>query len=468
MRKFSLLLMFVSGGSAMAAHFDPPDLSFEYELHRQYMKSPGKKSPGMMTDGGRRSRDGMTESYRIRGGDTLWSLSRMLYGDGHFWPRVWSQNRDISNPHLIRPGHTLQFLMGSEDDTPAFRITEDDDDSGLELASSNSSQPVIEIPPSEFRPKPVIRIPGSFPQWQSVFRSTGGEVIDDHGIELKLEKIPDRLYLSGYVQETPLQAIGIFEETDVEAELPIANQYVYLRLKRGTATPGQTVLIARQDGQIEEINPQWKKDSGLHIYHIQITGEAEITERVPSREDDKEHESFRALLTKTTGLNVRGNAIIHGRLETVDLSHNGSPGSATAQIIGSERHSASVLYGPGDIVFLSKGSREGLEVGHILNVYSDRTIRARDTSVAFSPVASGKVKVVRVTDHLATAVVLESRDALQQGDRVQEVSRRDNGNGAMDLKDHGVSDDEEDLESLPADGEDQPEDDLTDELRDEA
>ncbi|NJL24233.1 MAG: LysM peptidoglycan-binding domain-containing protein [Calothrix sp. SM1_5_4] len=111
-----------SAGIVAAARFDPPDLTYEAELHRQFLRARKMESvlavPSL-------AKDAYVENYRIQQGETLWSLSRILYGDGNYWPRVWSQNSMITNPHLIRPGHTLQFLMGSEDDTPAFRITEE-------------------------------------------------------------------------------------------------------------------------------------------------------------------------------------------------------------------------------------------------------------------------------------------------------------------------------------------------------
>ena len=180
MKNLSLFFLVLFCGHALAAQFDPPDLNLEYELHRQYLMIDDQGAIALP-----RARESMTESYRIQGGDTLWGLSRMLYGDGHFWPKVWSQNQDISNPHLIRQGHTLQFLMGSEDDTPAFRFSEEDDESGVELASARSSESSIQIPPPEIQPKPVLNIPQSFPHWQSVYRGSNKAVLDERGLNFQ-------------------------------------------------------------------------------------------------------------------------------------------------------------------------------------------------------------------------------------------------------------------------------------------
>src|SRR5580698_7396131 len=125
--------------TAHGAQFDPPNLDLEYRLHQQYMNSQGETSTGS---------SGLLESYQLQAGESLWSLSQMLYGDGSYWPKVWAQNRSISNPHLIQPGYSLQFMMGSEDDMPAFRFSEADDTS-LELAAAGSVNPQIDIPPPE-------------------------------------------------------------------------------------------------------------------------------------------------------------------------------------------------------------------------------------------------------------------------------------------------------------------------------
>src|SRR5665213_1124461 len=80
-----------------SVHFDPPDLNFEYQLHKQYQVTQGEQPP---------SGQGLIESYELQNGESLWGLSQMLYGDGNYWPKVWAQNKSISNPHLIQPGYT--------------------------------------------------------------------------------------------------------------------------------------------------------------------------------------------------------------------------------------------------------------------------------------------------------------------------------------------------------------------------
>lgn len=52
------------------------------------------------------------ETYQVREGDTLWDITGRFYGDHYAWPRVWSYNPEITNPHWIYPNSTIR-LRGS-------------------------------------------------------------------------------------------------------------------------------------------------------------------------------------------------------------------------------------------------------------------------------------------------------------------------------------------------------------------
>lgn len=49
------------------------------------------------------------EFYVVRRGDTLWDLTRRYYGTPWEWPRVWSYNPEVTNPHWIYPDDRLRL-----------------------------------------------------------------------------------------------------------------------------------------------------------------------------------------------------------------------------------------------------------------------------------------------------------------------------------------------------------------------
>ena len=48
--------------------------------------------------------------YTVRRGDTLWGISQTQFGNPWEWPRVWSFNPAIANPHWIHPGAKLKLV----------------------------------------------------------------------------------------------------------------------------------------------------------------------------------------------------------------------------------------------------------------------------------------------------------------------------------------------------------------------
>ncbi|HZI15707.1 MAG TPA: LysM domain-containing protein, partial [Myxococcus sp.] len=55
---------------------------------------------------GARGRDSAPgEVHAVQDGDTLWDLSQRYLGSPWYWPKVWSYNPEIANPHWIYPGN---------------------------------------------------------------------------------------------------------------------------------------------------------------------------------------------------------------------------------------------------------------------------------------------------------------------------------------------------------------------------
>jgi len=57
-------------------------------------------------------------TYTMQQGDNLWDISYMLFGNANHWPKLWSINADLSNPHRVSVGYRVQVIMGSEGQVP--------------------------------------------------------------------------------------------------------------------------------------------------------------------------------------------------------------------------------------------------------------------------------------------------------------------------------------------------------------
>jgi hypothetical protein len=60
-------------------------------------EQPAEMAPGM-------------RMHVVAEGDTLWDICTRLLGDPYLWPRVWSFNPEVTNPHWIYPGDVIWIV----------------------------------------------------------------------------------------------------------------------------------------------------------------------------------------------------------------------------------------------------------------------------------------------------------------------------------------------------------------------
>jgi len=56
----------------------------------------------------------MPPTHTVKEGDTLWDITETYYGDPYQWPRVWSYNPEITNPHWIYPDADVRLRPGDD------------------------------------------------------------------------------------------------------------------------------------------------------------------------------------------------------------------------------------------------------------------------------------------------------------------------------------------------------------------
>lgn len=55
------------------------------------------------------------EAHSVRRGDTLWDISQHYFQNAYLWPRVWSLNPQVQNPHWIYPGDRVRLREAARD-----------------------------------------------------------------------------------------------------------------------------------------------------------------------------------------------------------------------------------------------------------------------------------------------------------------------------------------------------------------
>jgi hypothetical protein len=72
----------------------------------------------VISESGGMAKHAGVENYVVREGDTLWDICTKFFGDPYHWPRIWSYNPRITNPHWIYPGDVLWLVPPRDQAAP--------------------------------------------------------------------------------------------------------------------------------------------------------------------------------------------------------------------------------------------------------------------------------------------------------------------------------------------------------------
>lgn len=405
-----------------SAQMDTPNYALEqrlYEIYSKHLSEPLSNEQWQMMIGQRQ-----IETYEIQKGDTLWDISETFFGDGHFWPKIWSLNSGILNPHLVEPGYLIQFMLGSEVDAPAFAITEGGESSEpndvpakpLDQQYADLSEEGIDIPAPSIESRPVLkRLPPSLAAWQPSFFEQG---YDDVGFSYERRPIldvKDLFIVDSIVSDFPLVEIGKINEIDTGGDIATTFQHVFVELPKGQYSLGKVFIVARQADSVHQVSKYLESPVDRRIgYRVQIEGKIKLVDLMHSTNDNKD--LFRALVVKSVNPVRLGSTLYEGEMPVSLYNMKGPQKNIVAQIIGGEKSGNRDLYSDRSIIFLNKGKASGLEIGDVLPVRANRKIRFEKSKIKIDKEALGFIKIVHVQQFFSTAVVVSAVKHIFTGD----------------------------------------------------
>ncbi|MCB0392958.1 MAG: LysM peptidoglycan-binding domain-containing protein [Bdellovibrionales bacterium] len=385
-----------------------PDMGLESQLNFIFQKYSKKMSEEEWAQiaGARQA-----ESYNVQAGDTLWDISVTLFGSGYFWPKLWQLNDEITNPHLIYPGRVLKFTPGTMTQPPVLEVADSEGDSGEPAELEDAEEPALAqqeipdpppVPPAAKRKPPLKSLPPSLP---NIGFSDDGYDKDGFALDNTAPKIQESFVrLDNFLSEDEPQAVG--EVVEVESWDQTATQYQSVYVKGESLKVGDSLFTYKLGKQVED--PVSGSDVG---YEIGPSAELKVMSLV-----NPEEYVYKARVNIAISEVTVGNYVMRGRLPVTTTSSNGPRKSVDAHVVGGRFDTQRKYLGAYSIVYLDRGSNDGLQAGDILSLIRNLSVRKPGTLAVGEKIPIGLLKVAKVTPQRATAIVLNSNDAIVPGD----------------------------------------------------
>nr|WP_232229929.1 LysM domain-containing protein [Polaromonas glacialis] len=344
------------------------------------------------------------DSYTVRSGDTLWAISGLFLKSPWRWPELWGMNlEDIRNPHRIYPGQQL-FLdkQGGRATLRTRRAGSDGAPQGTVRVSprtryeSLADASIPTLAPQDIEPflaEPLIVDELTFSLAPRIVATQEGRVLLSRG---------DRAYaLGGYAGgDGPGRPLSDRKGEPLDYRVfrnatPLKDPTTREILGYEAHYVGKAELVR---GESSVQNPD--RDGKLQ------------TERVPATID---------IVAAKEEMRV-GDRLIPEPPRELRSYVPRAPSSPMAGQIVSVYGNAVAWASENQIVVINRGSRDGLERGHVMAILKDGE-RLRDRTDSARPdiklpnERNGLLMVFRTFDRLSYALILRATDGVKVGDR---------------------------------------------------
>ena len=344
---------------------------------------------------------GAPERYTVKPGDTLWGLSAAFLAQPWRWPELWGMNlQDIRNPHLIYPGQVLLL------DKQGGRAT-------LRLAT-----PVIESPAEgpTIKLSPRIRV----------------ETPADAALPaLKSSMIDAFLTEPVVVDDSSLQTAARIVAAQDSRVLLTRGDRAYALGSRGSPLiddpqqPQQAYRVLRNATPLKD--PVTGEVLGFEAQYIGrvllVRGEsAQTTTSADGKAVQEVIPATIDIVAAREEIRV-GDRLLPEPALTRRSYGPRAPSAAMEARVVSVYGNAVANVGQNQVVVINRGSREGLESGHMLAILTDgaRLIDKTDparTALKLPDERKGLLMVFRSFERLSYALVLEATEGVRVGDRL--------------------------------------------------
>ncbi len=309
------------------------------------------------------------EVYIVKKGDTLWGISDMYLQEPWLWPELWDVNPQVDNPHLIYPGDELYLVW--VDGQPRLRLRRGRDvklDPSMRVSPLDLAIPVIPLDEiGAFLKRHRILSADDLNNSAYIVSGDQGHLLSAPG---------DIVYGRGYFPAGE-RAYGIYRPGDTYRD-PITEELLGYQAQE----IGGAKLLSSNEAPVTELRIN------------RINEEVRHSDRLLPLEERVLDATFQPRAPEAD--------IMDGYMIAVD--------GGVTQI------------GTTDIVVLNKGTRDGLEIGHVLAIYQTGELvfdKVAEENVYLPDSRAGLALVFEVFEKASYAIVLKSNRVLRVGDKVK-------------------------------------------------
>lgn len=325
--------------------------------------------------------------HTIESGDTLWDLTQRYLGSPWYWPKVWSYNPEIANPHYIYPGNRVRFFNAGED-APAR----------VDVQPASGVMPTT-LSQGTGEDDALLEAPAG------LVSASGPLVYDGPGT------IP--VAAEGFITDGEVQVAGRIEAAETFGEYLMPGDVAYLRFQdRGRARVGDRHTIFRPGQAIN--HPVTGRRLGYlttvagTLVVTQVSGDGLVTGQVVSARDSI----------------VRGDRL-------------GPAGESTFATVQRRPNAVSVdgvlvaglvpeltMFGEAQRVLVDRGSADGVQVGNTFKIVRQQDqlreflAPQRNQDARLPAQNIGSCLVVDVREHVSSCLLTRSVVEVHPGDRV--------------------------------------------------
>jgi LysM domain len=342
------------------------------------------------------------DTYTIRPGDTLWDLSGRFLNNPWYWPKVWSFNPEITNPHWIEPGNVLKFYPSAEE-APA------------RVEPAQVATPGIVVAPEE----PAVEPPRELEDFSRADMKAPAPVEEQDEVNVagpyKIGFVAPKTVMARrdtFVTPREVAESGSLAAAFEEKLMLSTLDRAYARFKSAAdMVPGETYVVYRTDRAI--YHPITKELIG---YQSKILGTAKAV-----AVDDK---AVTVIIGQTNEPIERGDLLgpwTERLLRPVAQRPNRR--DLAGHILAAQIDIMTML-GEQHVVFVDKGRADGVEEGNVFRVVRSGDLYGLAADVIpndpkLPKEIVGDLMVIDVKETTSTALVTRSLRELAIGDRVE-------------------------------------------------